>query len=108
MKKLMIALLAFAAAYGALAQSADWTLRSVRDPVQLQQKLNTDGAAVESRIAALEAEKVCQVDTNASTTVTAYTATRQGQLLVGNVGGTNALWVSSAAGTNGWVKVFQN
>jgi hypothetical protein len=28
-------------------------------------------------------------------------------LLAGKVGGTNAVWVAVAAGTNGWVKIAQ-
>lgn len=36
-----------------------------------------------------------QVDTNASTTVTSYTAHRAGSLLTGKVGGTNAVWVAT-------------
>ncbi len=48
-----------------------------------------------------------QVDTNASTTVTLYTASKAGSLLSGKVGGTNAVWVAVAAGTNGWVKIAQ-
>ncbi len=48
-----------------------------------------------------------QVDTNASTTVTRYTATKAGGLLSGKVGGSNAVWVATAAGTNGWVKIAQ-
>ncbi len=48
-----------------------------------------------------------QVDTNASTSVTQYTASKAGSLLAGKVGGTNAVWVATAAGTNGWVKIAQ-
>jgi hypothetical protein len=48
-----------------------------------------------------------QVDTNASTTVTLYTASKAGSLLAGKVGGTNAVWVAVATGTNGWVKIAQ-
>jgi hypothetical protein len=48
-----------------------------------------------------------QVDTNTSTTVTGYTAGKAGNLLAGKVGGTNAVWVATAAGTNGWVKIAQ-
>ena len=48
-----------------------------------------------------------QVDTNASTSVTQDTAGKAGSLLAGKVGGTNAVWVAVAAGTNGWVKIAQ-
>lgn len=43
--------------------------------------------------------------TNA-TVVTVYTAAGPGQLLTGRLGvGTNAVWMATAAGTNGWVLV---
>ena len=48
-----------------------------------------------------------QVDTNASTTVTLYTASKAGALLAGKAGGTNAVWVAVVTGTNGWVKIAQ-
>jgi hypothetical protein len=48
-----------------------------------------------------------QVNTNATTVVTQYTASKAGQMLVGKIGGTNAVWVATAAGTNGWVKIAQ-
>lgn len=48
-----------------------------------------------------------QVDTNASTVVTQYTAGKAGSMLAGKVGGSNAVWVAVAAGTNGWVKIAQ-
>ncbi len=48
-----------------------------------------------------------QVDTNASTTVTLYSASKAGSLLSGKAGGTNAVWLAVAAGTNGWVKIAQ-
>ena len=48
-----------------------------------------------------------QVDTNSSTTATLYTASKAGALLSGKVGGTNAVWIATAAGTNSWVKIAQ-
>ena len=48
-----------------------------------------------------------QVDTNTVTTTTLYTASKAGAMLVGKIGGTNAVWVAVAAGTNGWVKIAQ-
>ena len=48
-----------------------------------------------------------QVDTNATTTTTLYTASKAGAMLSGKVGGTNAVWVATAAGTNSWVKIAQ-
>jgi len=54
MKRLLIICLAFSATLPALAQSTDWTIREVRDPVQLRQKLNSDGTAADARLTALE------------------------------------------------------
>lgn len=46
-------------------------------------------------------------DTNATTTITNYTATGAGQLLAGKVGSTNAVWISTSSGVNSWVKIAQ-
>ena len=46
-------------------------------------------------------------DTNSTTTVTAHSAAGAGQLLSGKAGGTNAVWLSTASGTNSWVKIAQ-
>ena len=48
-----------------------------------------------------------QTDTNATTSVTLYTAPGAGALLSGKVGNTNAVWIATAAGTNSWVKIAQ-
>jgi len=48
-----------------------------------------------------------QVDTNVNTVVSQFTAGKAGSMLAGNVGGTNAVWVAVAGGTNGWVKIAQ-
>jgi len=46
------------------------------------------------------------VDTNATTTVTAYTPVEVGQLLVGGAGtGTNALWFAAGLTTNDWTQI---
>lgn len=46
------------------------------------------------------------VDTNATTTVTAYTPAGVGQILVGGAGsGTNAAWYASGLTTNDWTKI---
>ena len=45
------------------------------------------------------------IDTNATTTLTLYTAAGAGQLLVGKAGGTNRVYMSTAAGTNSWKQV---
>lgn len=44
-------------------------------------------------------------DTNATTTLTLYTAAGAGQLLVGKAGGTNRVYMSTAPGTNSWKQV---
>jgi hypothetical protein len=47
-----------------------------------------------------------QTDTNVTTTVTAYTPRRAGDLLVGGAGtGTNLVCVSKGTTTNDWVQV---
>lgn len=45
------------------------------------------------------------VDTNSTTTVTLHTATGAGQLLSGQVDGTNAIWIATAEGTNSWTRI---
>lgn len=47
------------------------------------------------------------VDTNATTTVTLYTATHAAQMLAGKVGGSNSVWIATSPGTNGWIKAVQ-
>lgn len=64
------------------------------------------GLAADPDTVTREAWRV-QVDTNANTVATQYTAGKAGSMLAGKVGGTNAVWVAVAAGTNGWVKVAQ-
>jgi len=55
---------------------------------------------------AITAEMTAQADTNATTTATAYTPRRAGDVLVGGAGsGTNAVWISKGTGTNDWVQV---
>jgi hypothetical protein len=50
--------------------------------------------------------RAAQVDTNETTTVTAYTPTAVGQILVGGAGeGTNGVWISKGTTTNDWVQV---
>jgi len=76
MKKLLIVVLIGVAVAGmALAQSADWSIREVRDPVQLREKLNGDMGDIETRIAAVEATGVGG-------------ALASGKVIVGNAGGT--------------------
>lgn len=99
MKKFLIVCLAIVAALPVLAQSVDWSKESVRDPVQLRDKLNSDGAAI---VAAF----VAQSDTNATTTVTLYTPRRKGDILVGGKGaGTNLVCIAKGTTTNDWVQV---
>ena len=64
------------------------------------------GVAADPDTVSREAWRV-QVDTNATTAVTAYNAGKAGSMLAGKVGGTNAVWMAVAPGTNGWVKIAQ-
>ena len=49
-----------------------------------------------------------QTDTNETTIVTSHTASGPGQMLSGKVGGSNAIWIATAAGTQSWVKAVQS
>jgi hypothetical protein len=62
--------------------------------------------AADPDVVSREAWRV-QVDTNAATVASQYTAGKAGTMLAGKVGGTNAVWVAVAVGTNGWVKIAQ-
>jgi uncharacterized MnhB-related membrane protein len=56
--------------------------------------------------AALAAADVAQADTNVTTTATAYTPRRAGDVLVGGAGsGTNAVWIAKGTSTNDWVQI---
>ena len=60
--------------------------------------------AADPDVVSREAWRV-QVDTNATTSVTAYTASKAGSLLAGKTGGTNSIWIATAAGTNSWLAI---
>jgi len=56
--------------------------------------------------AALPTASVYQVDTNVTTTATAYTPAHIGQILIGGAGeGTNGVWIAKGITTNDWVVV---
>lgn len=55
MKKIFITLIAGLVGMAVMAQTNDYSNRSVRDPVQLQGKLNADMAATKARLETLEA-----------------------------------------------------
>ena len=59
----------------------------------------------ESQDAASRERSRILIDTNATTTLTLYTAAGAGQLLVGKAGGTNRVYMSTAPGTNSWKQV---
>lgn len=63
--------------------------------------------AVDADATSRERGRILGPDTNATTTVTLYTAAGAGQTLAGKVGGSNAVWVSTTSGTNAWVKIAQ-
>lgn len=46
-----------------------------------------------------------QIDTNATTTVTAYTPTAAGNLLIGKAGSSNRVWIANGTTTNDWVQI---
>lgn len=93
MNKFIVGCFAFALVVAvSFATDADLTQKQVRDPRELATILDT--------------RTVVQTDANATTTATAYTPSRAGQLLIGGAGvGTNAVWVSKGTTTNDWVQV---
>ena len=64
--------------------------------------------AADPDVVSREAWRV-QVDGNTNavftTTNTLYTATKAGALLSGKTGGTNTIWIATAAGTNSWLLI---
>ena len=64
------------------------------------------GLAADPDTVSREAWRV-QVDTNANTVASQYATGKAGSMLAGKVGGTNAVWVAVAGGTNDWVKIAQ-
>ena len=75
-----------------IATEADLTQRQVRDPRQL--------AVI------LDDRTIVQTDAAATNTVTtAYLPARVGQVLVGKVSTTGAVWIATSVSTNGWTKV---
>ena len=64
--------------------------------------------AADPDVTSREAWRV-QVDGNTNavftTTNTLYTATKAGALLSGKTGGTNTIWIATAAGTNSWLLI---
>lgn len=75
------------------AQSVDYTIRQVRDPVQLRDKINTDMGAIESRVALMEG-------------VTNGGALAAAKILVGNAAGVAAAQTISGSGTLNTSGVF--
>ena len=62
--------------------------------------------AITALHATITAEMTVQADTNATTTATAYTPRRVGDVLVGGAGtGTNAVWIAKGTSTNDWIQV---
>lgn len=59
----------------------------------------------EARDAASRERGRAQIDTNATTTVTAHTPTAAGNLLIGKTGGTNRIWIANGTTTNDWVQI---
>jgi len=93
-KKLSLMMAALLTGCIVLAQTNDYSNRSVRDPIQLEGKINADMSATDTRLDALEAS------TNANSGV--FKAAYVGALTVGTnqtVGGT--LTVNGATALNG-------
>ena len=86
----LFALLVVAAGF-AMATEADLTQRKVRDPKQLAVILDT--------------RTIVQTDATTNTTITAYTPSRVGQILVGKISSAAAVWISTGTTTSSWTKV---
>jgi len=93
MKKLSLLFIAlFIVAGYVMATEADLTQKQVRDPRKL--------AVI------LDDRTIVQTDAAATNTVTtAYLPARVGQVLVGKVSTTGAVWIATSVSTNGWTKV---
>jgi len=61
-----------------------------------------DGARAKAQADALEAAIIAQDDAETTTDPTAYTPRRIGDILLGKLGGTNAVWVSRGTTTADW------
>lgn len=85
-KQIIMAGLLAALACSALAQSTDYSIRKVRDPVQFKDKLNADMTAIAARLGATES-------------VTNGGALAAGKILVGNAAGVVAAQTLSGNST---------
>jgi hypothetical protein len=117
MKKLIIGLAAFAVTLGGLTSVAQVTQTSSAIDVFINDadfkeaviaEVNKIVADLVVGVADLNAS-IPQVDTNATTTVTLYTPTKLGSLLIGKQGGSNRVWIATGLTTNDWgAKVLNN
>jgi len=86
-----------------------YSQRDVRDPRKLAgylEDLAGDVVAVAADLDALESKVPAQTDAQATNTVTtAYTPDYIGQLLIGKVSATNAVWVARGVTTNSWQQI---
>lgn len=89
MKKIIIMAVVGLLAGIALAQTNDYSNRSVRDPVQLEAKLNADFSAVDTRIDSLEGATTQVVGTNGTLRVVSINGTNNLVFVWGSV--TNVL-----------------
>lgn len=85
-KTLIVALLGLVTAGLCLAQTADYENRTVRDPVQLKDHLNTDMTAVSARLAQVEALGI--TNTTSAVTVGSLTTTGTVSATIGTISGT--------------------
>ena len=117
MKKAFITLAALLVCGAAIAQSVDWTIRQVRDPVQQVDKLNGDMKDIDGRLDDVEALGI----TNTAAAVTVGSLTTTGKVAAaeatidgkyGAVGpnATAGLMIATGSTTNGgtvtWGAVF--
>lgn len=77
-------------------------VNGVTNAIQIGAGANTKASSIKYRSRYLPQ---VIIDTNATTSVETYTPIHEGMILVGNTGGTNAVWISAGSTTNDWVSV---
>jgi len=95
-----------------LMDDVEKSTETTTQPDEIVEDLTVEGdATVAGTLAVASSDVVTeatlyQVDTNVTTTATAYTPDFIGQVLIGGAGaGTNGVWIAKGVTTNDWVVV---
>lgn len=104
MKKISLTVAALLVCGVAVAQSTDYTIREVRDPVQFRAKLNTDMDTIGDRLTAAETSNV----TSVAAMVTFGAISTTGTLSVAGASSLGAVRASGAVNVNGNLTVLTN